>query len=475
MSTSQRSRGTGPDGRITEDDVRGGSTENGARHRAADQVASSARGGARAAGGDPAGDDVPHGRLHGARGVPRRARASRRCRSSSPRSSAPSPITRSLNAAWADDGTSPRDDVHVGIAVDTERGLVVPVIHDAAAAQRSPSCGARSNASPRPLATDTCAPSDLAGATIAVSNTGSYGSEAGTPILSPGTSVTLALGVIQPRALVVDGAGGGAARRHDLDDVRPSRAGRRRRRARPDRSRGAARVARTAGRAASVKIASLLPSATEIVYALGLGDDLVGVTDECDYPPAAVTKPVISRSALSQGHLQTPREIDDAVRDKVGAGEPHLPARRRPAPPDPARRDPHAGPLPRLRGAERAGAAGARQDRPARREGRCRSIRTRSTRSSPRSAWSRSSLDREEKGERDRRGAAAARRDREGERQAAADDRGLRAGVVRSAVLGRPLDPGHDHRGRRAHRSWPRTGSRAARPRGTRSATRCPR
>jgi 2-oxoisovalerate dehydrogenase E2 component (dihydrolipoyl transacylase) len=39
-----------------------------------------------------------------------------------------------------------------------------------------------------------------------VSNTGSYGSEAGTPILSPRTSVTIAIGVIQPRALVVDGA-----------------------------------------------------------------------------------------------------------------------------------------------------------------------------------------------------------------------------------------------------------------------------
>jgi iron complex transport system substrate-binding protein len=70
-----------------------------------------------------------------------------------------------------------------------------------------------------------------------------------------------------------------------------------------------------------MKIASLLPSATEIVFALGLGDDLIGVTDECDYPPAAVTKPVISRSALGQGHLQTPREIDDAVRAKSGAGE----------------------------------------------------------------------------------------------------------------------------------------------------------
>jgi iron complex transport system substrate-binding protein len=70
-----------------------------------------------------------------------------------------------------------------------------------------------------------------------------------------------------------------------------------------------------------MKIASLLPSATEIVFALGLGDDLIGVTDECDYPPAAVTKPVISRSALGQGRLQTPREIDDAVREKSGAGE----------------------------------------------------------------------------------------------------------------------------------------------------------
>jgi pyruvate dehydrogenase E2 component (dihydrolipoamide acetyltransferase) len=49
-------------------------------------------------------------------------------------------------------------------------------------------------------------PDELTTATIAVSNTGSYGSEAGTPILSPGTSVTIALGVIQPRPLVIDGA-----------------------------------------------------------------------------------------------------------------------------------------------------------------------------------------------------------------------------------------------------------------------------
>jgi iron complex transport system substrate-binding protein len=72
-----------------------------------------------------------------------------------------------------------------------------------------------------------------------------------------------------------------------------------------------------------MKIASLLPSATEIVYALGLGDDLIGVTDECDYPPDAVTKPVISRSALPQGPRPlAAREIDAAVRVKVDADEP---------------------------------------------------------------------------------------------------------------------------------------------------------
>ncbi|MEX0985744.1 MAG: cobalamin-binding protein [Actinomycetota bacterium] len=71
-----------------------------------------------------------------------------------------------------------------------------------------------------------------------------------------------------------------------------------------------------------MKIASLIPSATEIVYALGLGENLIGVTDECDYPADAVTKPVISRSALPQGRIQTPREIDDAVRSRIGASSP---------------------------------------------------------------------------------------------------------------------------------------------------------
>ncbi len=71
-----------------------------------------------------------------------------------------------------------------------------------------------------------------------------------------------------------------------------------------------------------MKIVSLLPSATEIVYALGLGENLIGVTDECDYPPDAVTKPVVSRSALPQGRPLTSREIDAAVRERMDAGRP---------------------------------------------------------------------------------------------------------------------------------------------------------
>ena len=71
-----------------------------------------------------------------------------------------------------------------------------------------------------------------------------------------------------------------------------------------------------------MKIVSLLPSATEIVYALGLGDRLEAVTDECDYPPEAVTKPVASRSALPQGRPLSSRQIDAAVRERMDEAQP---------------------------------------------------------------------------------------------------------------------------------------------------------
>jgi iron complex transport system substrate-binding protein len=61
-----------------------------------------------------------------------------------------------------------------------------------------------------------------------------------------------------------------------------------------------------------VRIVSLLPSATEIVYALGLGDQLEGRTFECDYPPEAQQKPIVSSSGLPENLPLG--EIDDAVR-----------------------------------------------------------------------------------------------------------------------------------------------------------------
>jgi iron complex transport system substrate-binding protein len=65
-------------------------------------------------------------------------------------------------------------------------------------------------------------------------------------------------------------------------------------------------------------IVSLLPSATEIVYALGLGDRLVGVTHECDYPPEARSKPVLTASALPAAARSA--DIDRHVRASLHAG-----------------------------------------------------------------------------------------------------------------------------------------------------------
>jgi iron complex transport system substrate-binding protein len=69
-----------------------------------------------------------------------------------------------------------------------------------------------------------------------------------------------------------------------------------------------------------VRILSLLPAATEIVYALGLDDDLIGVTFECDAPPDARTKPVVVRSALAPN--LSAAQIDREVRERSGRGEP---------------------------------------------------------------------------------------------------------------------------------------------------------
>jgi iron complex transport system substrate-binding protein len=68
-----------------------------------------------------------------------------------------------------------------------------------------------------------------------------------------------------------------------------------------------------------MRIVSLLPSATEMVFQLGLGDHVVGVTFECDFPAEARTKRIVSTSALPEG--LSPSEIDAVVKQRMAAGE----------------------------------------------------------------------------------------------------------------------------------------------------------
>jgi iron complex transport system substrate-binding protein len=68
-----------------------------------------------------------------------------------------------------------------------------------------------------------------------------------------------------------------------------------------------------------MRIVSLIPSATEILFAVGAGDDVVGVTFECDHPPAARSRRVVSTSAMPEG--LAPQEIDDFVAAAMTAGE----------------------------------------------------------------------------------------------------------------------------------------------------------
>src|SRR5213592_4345672 len=64
-----------------------------------------------------------------------------------------------------------------------------------------------------------------------------------------------------------------------------------------------------------MRIVSLLPSATEIVCALGLRDQLVGVTHECDYPPDVASLPKVTRTLIPKE--ATSDEIDQMVREQL--------------------------------------------------------------------------------------------------------------------------------------------------------------
>ena len=68
-----------------------------------------------------------------------------------------------------------------------------------------------------------------------------------------------------------------------------------------------------------MRIVSFLPSATELAFSLGLGDDVVGVSHECDYPAEARTRPVVVHCAIPLDDM-SPAEIDTAVSTQLRVG-----------------------------------------------------------------------------------------------------------------------------------------------------------
>ena len=85
-----------------------------------------------------------------------------------------------------------------------------------------------------------------------------------------------------------------------------------------DMERGSARADVMLWHSGAMRIASLVPSATEMLFALGLGDSVVAVTHECDFPPEAESRPRLTRSVIPEG--LPPGEIDAAVREVTGEG-----------------------------------------------------------------------------------------------------------------------------------------------------------
>src|SRR5919106_7090840 len=69
-----------------------------------------------------------------------------------------------------------------------------------------------------------------------------------------------------------------------------------------------------------MRIVSLLPSATEILFALGLGDQVVGVTHECDYPSEVRSLPVLTKCVFNSEKM-TQQEIDTEVKRLATEGE----------------------------------------------------------------------------------------------------------------------------------------------------------
>jgi 2-oxoisovalerate dehydrogenase E2 component (dihydrolipoyl transacylase) len=111
-----------------------------------------------------------------------------------------------LNAGWWNDPPAIHQfrRVDAGIGIDTDHGLMIGVVRDVGA-RTAEEIAVEIRRLADAARTRTLELKDRIGSTLTVSNTGSYGSEAGTPIPESGVATVLAIGVIEPRALVVEG------------------------------------------------------------------------------------------------------------------------------------------------------------------------------------------------------------------------------------------------------------------------------
>ena len=110
-----------------------------------------------------------------------------------------------LNASWTETGIAQHGAVHVGIAVETERGLLVPVVRDVGG-KSVREIGAELGRLVERARTGDASPDELSGSTITITNLGRYEVDAFTPIVNPPEAAILGVGRIAARAVVVDEA-----------------------------------------------------------------------------------------------------------------------------------------------------------------------------------------------------------------------------------------------------------------------------
>jgi pyruvate dehydrogenase E2 component (dihydrolipoamide acetyltransferase) len=110
-----------------------------------------------------------------------------------------------LNASWTDAGIVQHGAVNVGIAVETERGLLVPVVRDVGG-KSVREIGAELGRLVERARTGDASSDDLSGGTITITNLGRYEIDAFTPIVNPPEAAILGVGRVAARAVVVDEA-----------------------------------------------------------------------------------------------------------------------------------------------------------------------------------------------------------------------------------------------------------------------------